>query len=251
MEQWFTSQQVKNYISANWFKIVLFMMIAFVFLRKDFSFSINLNSPMQPEEQEQMHNNPSQKAAKKKDPMITRKMPDKAVAKTQTSFFDRFPFIGKEKKVAKPKSELATISEDVKQAYIKRFSHVAAVEQEKYGVPASITIANALFHSFAGKRDMAIAGNNHFAIPCTSNWLGDSNTYQDACYRHYENAWSSFRDHSLYVTQGKFKGLRKLGPKDYKSWAYGLEKRGFSDRSNLAASLIELIESYDLQQFDN
>ncbi len=247
MEQWFASQQLRNYLTVNWFKIVLFLLIAFIFLHKDFSFSINLNSPLQPEESEQQLNTP----AKKKEALITQKMPKKEIVKSQSSILDKFklPFIGRAKST-KQKSELAQISAEAKQAYIKRFSHVAASEQEKYGVPASITLANALFHSFAGKREMSMKGNNHFAIPCTNNWQGDSNTYNDACYRHYENAWMSFRDHSLFVTQGKFKGLRKLGSTDYKGWARGLEKNRFSDMEKLAASLIELIEAYDLQEFD-
>jgi len=107
-----------------------------------------------------------------------------------------------------------------------------------------------MLQSFAGQRDMSLSGNNHFALPCVSGWKGESATYNDACYRHYENAWTSFRDHSLYVSTGPNKKLLALGSKDYKAWAKGLEKSKSFDIDNLAATLISIINEYDLTKYD-
>ena len=248
MEKWLNKEKLKSYLTLNWFKLMIFVLIAFIFLRKDFSFSVNLNSPLQIEK-EQKH--PTNQAAIKKEPLITEKLAKKPVVKSQSSFFDRFelPFIGKGKTKPK-KEEIAEISNASKQAYINRFANVAVSEQKKFGIPASIILGNALVHSFAGKRDLVIRGNNHFSIPCTSDWQGDSGTYNDACYRHYENAWTSFRDNSVFLSGERFGSLRKLRSTDYKAWATGLEKLGYSDLDNLEKRLIEVIETYNLHQLD-
>ena len=248
MEKWLNTEKLKSYLTLNWFKLMILVLIAFIFLRKDFSFSVNLNSPLKMEEEQKK---PANQAATKKEPLVTEKRTKKPIVKSQSSFFDRFelPFIGKGKTTAK-KEETLSVSEASMQAYINRFANVAINEQEKFGIPASIILGNALVNSFAGKRDMAIQGNNHFSIPCTADWKGDSGTYNDACYRHYENAWTSFRDNSVFLSGARFGSLRKLGSTDYKSWATGLEKLGYSDLDNLEKRLLEVIDNYKLYQLD-
>jgi len=233
-------------------------LIAFVFLRKDLSFSFNLNSPLEGQDQEhvplkeEVHQNKLETK-----PKPSAKMTDVAKAGSNnnnntTSLFDMIdiPFIGKGKVVKVAEPEIRGIDEAAKQAYINRFANVAINERKKYGIPSSIILANALLHSFAGQRDMSVNGNNHFALPCVVGWKGGSGTYNDACYRHYENAWTSFRDHSLYVTTGPNQKLPALGKKDYKAWAKGLEKSKSFDIDNLAATLISIIEEFDLTKYD-
>ena len=104
-------------------------------------------------------------------------------------------------------------------------------------------------HSRAGTADMAGPGaNNHFAIPCTPDWQGPQQTYSGQCYRQYENAWTSFRDHSFYITTGPFAHLRQLSDSDYKGWAAALEKAGFSKEKNLGRQLVKVVETYGLQE---
>ena len=183
--------------------------------------------------------------------LLTQKVEDKKVEQQKPGLLDRFglSFIGGGVASA-PKSELSTIDEKTVEAYLKRFAHVAISERKKYGVPSSIILANGLFHSFAGSRDIAQSGNNHFGIKCSSDWQGDKLTFQNHCYRIYENAWMSFRDHSLFVTSGQNSDLLQLGPIDYKSWANELDKIGFSEFPDLAENLIAIIEKYDLSQLD-
>ncbi len=149
------------------------------------------------------------------------------------------------------KGELARIPDEMREAYIRRFSHVAVGEMKKYDIPASIILANSLLHSEAGTRDMAVKGNNHFALPCTLDWLSKSDMYGGVCYRHFDNAWMSFRNHSVYLETPPFIHLKSLGTKDYKGWAKGLEEAKYSNYENLMQELISLIESYDLTRFDN
>lgn len=249
MQSTITLGKVETYIRSNWFTLVMVGMVVFIFLKKDFSFSLNLNSPQEVEEKmAPLKEEVYQKKATKKQSLISVKQP---VTKASSSMFDMVPSIIHKGSTSTPqKTEFASVDESTIEGYISRFAKVAINERKKFGVPASITIANALLHSSAGTRDMVVLGNNHFALPCTTNWRGESGTYKDACYRHYENAWTSFRDHSLYLTTGSTSNLVKLGSTDYKAWARAMEKVAVFENKNLADELIHIIEQYDLHKLD-
>ena len=149
------------------------------------------------------------------------------------------------------KEEWVNLDEETKRGFLHRFHQVAVAERKKFGVPASITLANALLQSCAGKKEMALKSDNYFGLPCSFEWTGSSDTHEGACFRKYGNAWVSFRDHSVFVTSGKFSKLRDLNNYDYKAWAKGLEKLGYPTKiDNLASKLIEIIEKYELEQLD-
>ena len=57
--------------------------------------------------------------------------------------------------------------------YIEQYSETAVRHQQEYGIPASITLAQGLLESGAGKSRLAVEGNNHFGIKCHSTWKGD------------------------------------------------------------------------------
>ena len=65
----------------------------------------------------------------------------------------------------------------------------------KYGVPASITLAQGLLESGAGRGRLVLLGNNHFGIKC-HGWLGRTISHDDdakgECFRAYDSALESF-----------------------------------------------------------
>lgn len=128
--------------------------------------------------------------------------------------------------------------------YLEKYRSVAVQEHKKFGIPLSIILGNAIRQSFAGKRDIALAANNHFGIVCTSDWVGQRVTTGGRCYRSYESVWASFRDFSLFLKQTQFTHLNKLAKTDYKGWAIGLENAGYPEMT--ATDLIEIIEMYHL-----
>lgn len=136
------------------------------------------------------------------------------------------------------------------QAYIKRFVSVAKTEQEKYGVPVSIILANGLLQSQAGQREMTTKGNNYFALDCSSDWVGATLKDEGNCYRSYQNAWTSFRDYSLFVTTGHYANLPQLGSSNYRDWAIALEDMGYAGTPDLAKQLLHVIDTWQLFQYD-
>lgn len=136
------------------------------------------------------------------------------------------------------------------EAFLRRFSNVAQAEQDKFGIPASITLANALLYSAAGTTESATSHNNFFALGCTDDWAGMSGQTGAGCVRAYESAWTSFRDHSLYLTSGKFSPLTQFTETDYRRWAAGLEELGFNATEDLAQQLMRTVDRYQLFRFD-
>ena len=245
---------IKNYVRLNWFKLTLLGLLVFVFLRKDLSFQFHLNNPSPMEEllPSEADQAPQRREERKEEILTQHKKTLPAAPTTQTYLSSvELPFFSTRTPTIKAAAELPQIDKATQQNYIKRFGHVAVSESKKYGIPASIILANGILHSVYGQRNLTLQGNNHFGISCAGEWAGERANYSDVCYRHYENAWASFRDHSLYLTSGTFAPLRQLSAGDYRAWAQGLEKLGYSDMySDLASRLIDLIETEELEGFD-
>ncbi len=234
------------YLQQHWFKIALMSVVLYLFIQKDFRFSINLNSPVESESREMSPENQQFQAAPKKEIFTERK---KEFTKILDKFEMPYPFSGSTK--VSLMDNLAKVDDKMKHDYLKRFARVVINERRKYGIPSSIILACGLLQSQGGQRDIAKQGNNHFALTCSLGWEGDSGAYQNTCYRHYENAWTSFRDHSTYLTSGKFGQLTTLESTDYKAWAKGLERLGYGNKmDDLASHLVSIIETYGLDELD-
>ncbi len=139
-------------------------------------------------------------------------------------------------------------------AYIKQYAPLAIEEQRKHHIPASITLAQCLLESGAGQSELAHRSNNHFGIKCGSTWNGHRVRYDDdkrhECFRKYSRVGDSYNDHSLFLKKERYEKLFKLKITDYKGWAHGLKKAGYATDPRYAYKLIEIIETYELYQYD-
>lgn len=141
------------------------------------------------------------------------------------------------------------------QDYIQRFQKIAREDMAVYGIPASITLGQGILESGAGTGPLSMQANNHFGIKCHLEWNGPSIKHDDdeaqECFRKYDNAEDSYRDHSMFLTsRSRYSKLFKLEITDYKSWARGLKSAGYATDPKYPDKLISLIERYNLQQYD-
>lgn len=118
--------------------------------------------------------------------------------------------------------------------YMERFGHIAQAEMQKFGIPASVKMAQAILESQAGERMSAKVDNNHFGAPMEG--------------QPYESAWRNWREHSLLLVN-RFSKLNELGS-DVRAWARGLEQVGYSSSANYANQLLEIIDRFHLEQLD-
>ncbi|MGC4040271.1 MAG: glucosaminidase domain-containing protein [Flavobacterium sp.] len=140
-------------------------------------------------------------------------------------------------------------------AYIERYKDVAKDNMTRTGIPASITLGQAILESGAGTGPLSVQANNHFGIKCHKEWTGASIRYTDdeenECFRKYEDPSQSFKDHSYFLTsRPRYAELFEFQKDDYKSWAYGLKAAGYATDKQYPDKLIGLIERYQLGRFD-
>lgn len=152
-------------------------------------------------------------------------------------------------------STYATTGTPISKAeYVNSWKNSAIEEMMLYKIPASITLAQGILESASGNSDLAREGNNHFGIKC-HDWTGKK-MYKDddskgECFRVYESAEESFRDHSLFlVNRSRYAKLFTYETTDYKSWAKGLKEAGYATNPKYPDLLIDLIESLGLAEYD-
>jgi flagellum-specific peptidoglycan hydrolase FlgJ len=165
------------------------------------------------------------------------------------------------KKVKKaPASEAAPVSKDHMRsdqtaAYIRKFSGIAREEMRKYGVPASISLAQGLIESRAGSSKLAVNNNNHFGMKCFSRNCrkGHCTNFTDDTHKDFflkfNTAQESWKAHSKLLAAGRYAKLKKHG-RDYRRWAQGLKSVGYATDRTYAQKLIGIIERYELHQYD-
>jgi len=151
-------------------------------------------------------------------------------------------------------SKTMVYSDQVKD-YISKYDYVAKNNMKKYGIPASIILAQGILESGAGRGTLCVNANNHFGIKCHNDWSGEKVYHDDdsaqECFRKYKLAAESFDDHSLFLTsRGRYANLFKLEKDDYKAWARGLRAAGYATDPKYPEKLIGLIERYDLAKYD-
>ena len=145
-------------------------------------------------------------------------------------------------------------AQSITEIYINKFKSIAKDEMKTYNIPASITLSQGILESGNGLSRLASEANNHFGIKCHSTWIGETILYDDdeddECFRKYSNAEESYRDHSLFLTtRGRYSDL--FNSMNYKKWARGLLKAGYATNPDYDKLLIDIIEKYSLDKFDD
>lgn len=218
---------IKNYWRTRpfpWFRVALALLFVYVFFQKDMRFNINMGAP----------------------PAILSQEEKGASSKlTMGNFAQNTSYSAK-------KAGKVQLNEVDVEAYIKRFTKVALVEMNKFGVPASIKMGQAILASHAGKNSLAQQYNNHFATTCNSgeNCQNIRIGNQTAMVNTYQSAWESWRSHSQLLSSPTYAHLKEYN-KNYKKWAKGLESAGYGNANNYSQQLIQVIETYQLYKLDN
>ncbi len=162
----------------------------------------------------------------------------------------------KPKKKRKPPTTADNIPPATAQEYIEKYAPIAVREMHKYGIPASITLAQGLLESTAGTSNLALATNNHFGIKCFSknckpghcaNFKDD--THKDF-FRIYPNPVDSYRAHSEFLKKSsRYRDCFRQG-RDFRGWAIELENAGYATDPRYAEGLIERVNHFNLDRFD-
>lgn len=239
---------IRDYLARNWYKVALAILLLFIILKKDLSLQLRLQAPTG-EPTEQPRRPPEREQARQPERERLSESAPATPAPELPSREEEFDLSGSDRSSDRS-ARLDRIAEATKRAFRQRFAHVAVSERKKFGIPASLIMGHAFLLSQAGQSEPARTSNNFFALPCTADWQGPRRQAGGACFRRYDKAWTSFRDHSLFLTTGRLAKLRRLHNDDYRGWAHALEKAGFYPHRGMAREVIDFIEAERLYELD-
>ena len=142
-----------------------------------------------------------------------------------------------------------------REEYVERYKAIAIAHMERYGIPASITMAQGILESDSGNSFLSLSSNNHFGIKCKKSWKGDRVYHDDdakgECFRAYPSVEASYEDHADFLDQSpRYDSLFSYPSDDYRSWARGLKAAGYATAPDYAQRLVKIIESMKLYLLD-
>lgn len=142
--------------------------------------------------------------------------------------------------------------------YIEKYAAFAQEQMLKYGIPASVTLAQGILESASGGSELSHKGNNHFGIKATKDWLSAGGSYlvytddkPNEKFCRYASVGDSYEHHSLFLrNNSRYARCFRLAPDDYKGWTAELQRAGYATSKTYAASLQNVIERNGLQKYD-
>jgi flagellum-specific peptidoglycan hydrolase FlgJ len=151
--------------------------------------------------------------------------------------------------------------------FLKAVVPAAQAAQRKYGVPASVTIAQAIIESSNalgwGRSHLATEANNFFGIKATDTknpehyiefptheYLNNHLELIEAKFARYEDLAESFEAHARLLAIAKRYGYCMNAVNDPELFCMRLQQCGYSTNPSYGVSLFKLISGYDLTQYD-
>ena len=163
-------------------------------------------------------------------------------------------------KVPSPRLNTISIRRTMSKAsdYVDKYAEAAMEQMRKYGIPASVTLAQGILESASGQSELSRKGNNHFGIKATKTWLDGGGRYlvytddkPNEKFCQYASVADSYEHHSLFLKGNKrYSNLFELSPDDYVGWTRGLQEDGYASSKQYASSLQALIRQNGLDKYD-
>ena len=140
-----------------------------------------------------------------------------------------------------------------RQQYIEQYAEYAMEQMRRYGIPASVTLAQGLIESADGRSTLARTANNHFGVKGTFNgaYVLANDDKPNEKFKKYDNVGQSYEDHSKVLMAARYqKYVGNLSPDDYKGWAAGIKSGGYATAKNYVSTIVNVIEANNLQKYD-
>lgn len=150
--------------------------------------------------------------------------------------------------------------DSLREAYIAKYTVVAQAMMRKYGVPASVLLAQGLYETQAGTSKLARQNHNHFGIQCYSDGCNEghcsnplSGHMHKVHFRIYHNPWQGWEAHAQRLSRDPRykKYLPQPGIRfNAYAWTRALQENGFSADRLYGEKLYNLIQQYNLEELD-
>ena len=165
--------------------------------------------------------------------------------------------------IVTPRRTLPTLGSTPQEQFIASIADAAVQSADDTGVPASVTIAQAILESYWGSSRLAQEANNYFGIKAQTRggsagsiwfdvWevIGGRNVMQSQAFRAYKTIAESFVDHGRFFMENARYGAAMAVKSDAQQFARELNRAGYATDPSYASKLIGLMDRYDLYRYD-
>ena len=144
------------------------------------------------------------------------------------------------------------------QEYAAQYAEAAKEQMRRYGIPASVILAQGILESSNGQSELSRTCNNHFGIKASASWLKNGGEYAlftddkpNEKFCKYATVADSYEHHSqILKNSSRYRQCFTLSPDDYKGWTRGIERGGYATGGSYANNLQRIIEANGLQKYD-
>ena len=126
-------------------------------------------------------------------------------------------------------------------------------QMRRYGIPASVTLAQGIIESADGKSMLSRTANNHFGVKGEFNgqYVRADDDKPNEKFKKYDNVGQSYEDHSKVLMGDRYqKYCGNLSADDYRGWAQGIKAGGYATSKNYVGTICGVIEGANLQKYD-
>jgi hypothetical protein len=149
--------------------------------------------------------------------------------------------------------------------FIDTVGAAAQKSRRTTGVPASVTVAQAILESDWGRSRLSRQGNNLFGIKALGGIAGPAGVVTLATWEHvdggdvivqapfkaYTSLDQSIDDHGSFFTRNRRYASALAVANDARAFARAIQDAGYATDPGYAGKLIGLMDRYDLYRFDN
>jgi hypothetical protein len=149
--------------------------------------------------------------------------------------------------------------------FIQAVGTAAQKSQKLTGVPASVTVAQAILESDWGRSRLTRQANNLFGIKALGNTTGpagvvflatwehtpDGDVIVQAPFRAYYTLEQSIDDHGKFFIRNRRYAAALADASDARAFAEDIQDAGYATDPSYAAKLIGLMDRYNLYRFDS
>jgi flagellum-specific peptidoglycan hydrolase FlgJ len=163
-----------------------------------------------------------------------------------------------------PVHKLPALGNTPQEQFIVSIGEAAVESADRTGVPASVTIAQAILESYWGSSRLAREANNYFGIKAQTRggsagsiwfdvWevLGGRNVMRSQAFRAYNTIAESFVDHGQFFVENSRYAAAIAARDDPRQFAREINRAGYATDPTYASKLIGLMDRYDLYRYDD
>ena len=146
---------------------------------------------------------------------------------------------------------------EYKAEFFEKYAAAAIEEQKRYGIPASVTLAQMAVESGYGESSLARQDNNYFGIKASDKWIKAGKPWSYHHDDHYNDKFCTFASpldsleyHSKVLMADRYKACRQYASDDHTHWIEGIKKGGYATDPRYVATIEGVIKKYGLDKYD-